>query len=95
MKPLILLALALSLAGCATRPQLTTEQADDIKCRAYGVPRGSPAYVQCRMNVENDRTAANAALVGALATMQSRPAPTTVYVAPQGGLQADTSIFTH
>jgi hypothetical protein len=47
------------------------------------------------MNVENNRTAANAALVGAPATMQSRPASTTVYVAPQGGLRPDMSIFTH
>jgi hypothetical protein len=81
--------------GCATGPKLTTEQADDIKCRGYGVERGSPAYVRCRMNVENNRTAANAAEVAAMASMYSRPAPTTVYVAPQGGLRPDMSIFTH
>ena len=43
----------LPLAGC-----MTTEQQialDDTKCQSYGVPKGSPAYVQCRGQLDQNR----------------------------------------
>ena len=45
--------LALLLAGCQT----TQEQiaADDHQCQSYGVAVGSPAYVQCRANLDTNR----------------------------------------
>jgi hypothetical protein len=75
MKRLAALVLLASLCGCVTRPQgpqLTVDQADDIKCQGYGVAKGSAAYVQCRMNLNDQRaaneradTAARAAILGA------------------------------
>lgn len=40
--------------------------ADDAQCRAYGAAPGTPIYIQCRMNLDNQRAAAaetNRALV--------------------------------
>jgi hypothetical protein len=41
---------------------------DDATCRSYGASPGSPAYVQCRMNISNQRAAGDMqtrALIGA------------------------------
>ena len=54
---LILLAV-LSLAGCASRADLAA--ADDAKCQGYGAAPGSPAYVQCRAQLDSARTTARA-----------------------------------
>jgi hypothetical protein len=29
--------------------------ADDAQCRSYGAAPGSPPYIQCRMNLDNQR----------------------------------------
>ncbi len=56
MRPAILLALL--LAGCQTTEERIA--ADDSQCRSYGVQPGSQAYVQCRMNIDNNRAAIKA-----------------------------------
>jgi len=56
------------LAGCAqhhaqqqadatARAQAQAAR-DDAQCQSYGVAPGSPDYVQCRMNLDNQRAAA-------------------------------------
>ena len=57
--------LVLALPGCAAYQQRQLEQAqaqaaaqaanDDAQCRSYGAERGSSVYVQCRMNLDNQR----------------------------------------
>lgn len=54
-----------SLVGCAeyeARQQAERQQqafaiaaSDDAQCRAYGAQPGTPTYVQCRMNISNQR----------------------------------------
>jgi primosomal replication protein N len=56
------------LAGCAQYEAQQQAQAnaqaqaqaagDDAQCQSYGVMPGSPGYVQCRMNLDNQRAAA-------------------------------------
>lgn len=45
--------LALLLAGCQTTEDRIA--IDDRQCRSYGVAPGSPAYVQCRSNLDANR----------------------------------------
>ena len=57
--------LVLALSGCAAYQQRQLEQAqaqaaaqaanDDAQCRSYGAEPGSSVYVQCRMNLDNQR----------------------------------------
>lgn len=63
-----LLAL-LSLAGCGNvgagwhdlaHPEERWAAQDDAKCRSYGSQAGSPAYVQCRAQLDAARTQAGA-----------------------------------
>jgi hypothetical protein len=59
------LGVVVVLAGCAEyearRQQEQAAQAqavaanDDAQCRSYGAQPGSPVYVQCRMNLDNQR----------------------------------------
>jgi hypothetical protein len=44
---------ALLLAGCQTTDDRIA--LDDRQCRSYGVEVGSPAYVQCRSNLDTNR----------------------------------------
>jgi hypothetical protein len=46
------------LGGCQTTEERVA--ADDRQCQSYGVQPGSPAYVQCRMNLDNNRAAVKA-----------------------------------
>jgi hypothetical protein len=32
---------------------LAMDSSDDSRCQSYGAPKGSPNYVQCRMNLDN------------------------------------------
>lgn len=54
----IVLALALSLGGCLTTEQQAARDAsrDDTKCQSWGVAKGSPDYVQCRAQLEQNRS---------------------------------------
>ena len=45
--------IALLLAGCQTTEDRIA--VDDRQCQSYGVAPGSPAYVQCRMNLDAGR----------------------------------------
>ena len=66
--------LALTLAGCAAYEQQQREQAqaqanaqaasDDAQCQSYGAPPGSPSYVQCRMNIDNQRASMRQMIIG-------------------------------
>lgn len=58
---------ALGLASCAQYEAQQAAQAqaaaqaqsdaDAAQCQSYGAPVGSPAYVQCRMNLDNQHQA--------------------------------------
>lgn len=64
--PLVLAILSI-LPGCAAYEQqqaeqrqyqqMAADQAADAKCRSYGTAPGSPGYVQCRMNLDNQAAA--------------------------------------
>jgi hypothetical protein len=49
------LLLPLLLAGCQTVTPEARMAQDDAKCLSYGVPRGSQPYVQCRMQLDQNR----------------------------------------
>ena len=72
--PLWYLPIFLSVAGCGLIPgyrerfeaarqaqQQAINDADDSQCRQYGAKPGSDAYVACRMNLNNNRQAADEA----------------------------------
>ena len=66
MRKLVVLALALALAGCAQSAEQRMQriwaqrQLDEDKCRSYGSKPGDPAYVQCRAQLDAARTQADA-----------------------------------
>lgn len=37
--------------------EMNAQHNADIKCQSYGVAPGSPGYVQCRMNLDNQAAA--------------------------------------
>lgn len=41
------------LAGCQTTEDRIAR--DDTQCQSYGVSKGSPAYVECRTNLDRNR----------------------------------------
>jgi hypothetical protein len=59
-----------ALAGCAEYEAKQREQAqaqaaaiaanEDATCRSYGAQPGSPGYIQCRMNLSNQRAQVDA-----------------------------------
>jgi outer membrane biogenesis lipoprotein LolB len=65
---------ALTLAGCAEYEARQQERAnaqaaamnanDDAQCQSYGAAPGSPAYIQCRMNLDNQRAAMRQMIAG-------------------------------
>lgn len=63
MRYWIALAAVLSLAGCKTMQEAQMD-ADDAKCRSYGAEKGSPPYMQCRMNLDAGRASVRAAEAG-------------------------------
>jgi hypothetical protein len=69
----------------AARAQ-TQAAADDAKCQSYGAKPGEPAYVQCRMNLDNQRAQAaaqtRAAVAGALISSRPQPQPVPMPAAP-------------
>ena len=62
MKRAILFALL--LAGCQTTNDRIA--LDDRQCQSYGVPIGSPGYVQCRMNLDTNRVRERAIYSGGI-----------------------------
>ena len=69
------LLLALAVGGCVDVAKL-----DDQKCQGYGAAQGSPAYVQCRAQLDAARTQAQAAFSAAVIDMPSAPAPRPICV---------------
>lgn len=60
MKSVVMACAALSLlSGCVTAEQRIAQ--DDMQCLSYGVPKGSPAYVECRMRLDQNRSTKQAA----------------------------------
>lgn len=45
----------LSLTGCMQTAEQRVAK-DDAQCLSYGVPKGSPAYVECRMRLDQQRS---------------------------------------
>jgi hypothetical protein len=48
---------------------------DDAQCQSYGAAPGSQSYIQCRMNLDNQRGQMRAAVAGALVGRMMTPAP--------------------
>jgi hypothetical protein len=79
----ILIAMAIVLAGCANKPDPAQLQAiaqaraaaDDAKCQSYGAKPGEPAYIQCRVALDNQRAQMRATVAGALIASQPKPQP--------------------
>lgn len=75
--------LAMMLAGCAdyearqqaqAQAQAQAQQAnDDAQCQSYGAAPGSQSYIQCRMNLDNQRAQMRAAVAGALVNHMMTP----------------------
>jgi hypothetical protein len=79
----IALAIGLMLGSCAEyqarRQQAEFEEAqaiaanEDAQCRSYGAVPGSQAYIQCRMNFDNQRAQMRAAIASQLIGRTSSP----------------------
>jgi hypothetical protein len=61
MRAIILIVLATAVAGCATEPDRQARFAanDDSECKSYGGQPGTPAYLQCRAQLDAARTQAH------------------------------------
>jgi hypothetical protein len=58
MRKLALLSLvAFALAACQTREERQAEldREDDRRCQDFGAKRGTPAYTNCRLELERNR----------------------------------------
>jgi hypothetical protein len=79
---LVLLLLAVPLVGCQTNQERMAEfkarndTLDDQTCRGYGAKPGSDIYIQCRMQRQQSRDAAdNAAGAAVAAPVRMNPVP--------------------
>ena len=77
MKLVIAIMLATSMAGCASEAEVKARMAaiNDGKCKGYGAQPATPAYVQCRAQLDAARTQA-------IATMAATPGPPVYTPAP-------------
>lgn len=76
MRIIVACILALPLAGCAQYEAQQQAQAqaqaeaqaasDDAQCQSYGAAPGSPPYIQCRMNLDNQRASMRQMIAGQL-----------------------------
>jgi hypothetical protein len=56
----VLLLVAAMIAACATSPEAVAvrrDSQDDAACRSQGLERGTPAYGQCRLQMNQQHTA--------------------------------------
>jgi hypothetical protein len=58
MRTITAIALAGLLGGCVSAQQLAAQ--DDAKCQSYGAAPGTPAYANCRVQLDTTRTTARA-----------------------------------
>jgi hypothetical protein len=72
----------LSLTGCKTIDEANMDR-DDAKCLSYGVQKGSPHYVECRLQLEQQRAANRRALLASPAPVLSTPTFATAPALPQ------------
>ena len=63
-------------AGYNNSPQAVAAN-DDAQCQSYGAAPGSPSYVQCRMNIDNQRAQMRTAIASQLAGRMLAPPPQT------------------
>jgi len=97
MRGWIVLALCLLQAGCAeyyAGQAAQASMADDARCLSYGAKPGSDAYVQCRMNLDNQRDANRRAAIGAFieAQRQNNAQQAPVYQMPTNRQTNCTSV---
>jgi hypothetical protein len=102
----LMVACIATLAGCAEyearrqQEQMAKAQAvtanDDAQCRSYGAAPGSQSYIQCRMNIDNQRaqmrTALAAQVVGRMMTPPPQPQTLNVNVCNVPG-QVNTCMY--
>jgi hypothetical protein len=98
IRALIVLVLNLPLACCAQHQAEQAAQAamsDDAQCSSYGAQPGSEAYVQCRMNLDNQRANNRRAAVGAFleAQRQNNAQQAPVYQMPTNRQTNCTSVI--
>ena len=76
MKLISAIVLAACVAGCVSDQERLARLAaiDDGKCQGYGAKPGTPAYVQCRAQLDAARTQA-IATIAAAPTPVYTPAP--------------------
>ena len=88
MRPVVVIILAASLVGCASEAERQARQAerlerlaaaDDAKCKGYGAQPGSPAYVQCRAQLDAARTQAIATAAAGFGATPGPPVYTPVF----------------
>jgi hypothetical protein len=58
MRILMVIAVSIPLGACQTVEQRMAT--DNIICQSYGVAPGTQGYIQCRMNLDNNRANVNA-----------------------------------
>jgi predicted outer membrane protein len=80
MSRLVLIVAAVLLAGCASHSDepdpKATAASDDARCRAAGLPPGTPEFERCLTKLADQRAQAEADSKSALAgRLQSRPPP--------------------
>ena len=70
------------LGSCASQAERQAQQAqqaaavaanDDAQCRSYGAAPGSQVYIQCRMNLDNQRAQMRTALASQLIGRMTAP----------------------
>lgn len=95
-----LIALAITKNGCAEyqaqRAQAMADN-DDAQCQSYGAQPGSPAYIQCRMNLDNQRAQMRTAIASQMLSRsapQPEPSTVNVNVCNQPG-QVNTCVYPH
>jgi hypothetical protein len=75
MRPLMIFIGLLAFSGCAqyrAERQAEQNQADGAKCESFGAIRGTAPYIQCMVDMDNQRAAnRRAAIAGVQQSLQS------------------------
>ena len=94
------IALAITMSGCAEyqaeRAQAMADN-DDAQCQSYGAQPGTQAYIQCRMNLDNQRAQMRTAIASQMLSRSAPPPPpatVNVNMCNQPG-QVNTCMYPH
>lgn len=68
----------LTLCGCSSMKPADLALADNNRCIGYGFKPGTDAYAQCRMQVDQQRVAANRETIRRITSNTYTPLPTPV-----------------